>query len=232
MADEKRGITVKIDAALHAEVKQFIESQGITMAEFVSQALYNELHPKIQPKEVENMEKMRTVAVTVPEELFQKIKVYLNRHHMTQKEFIRGLIASEIERDQELVDKQNADISDNTNDESEDEDFGEDMDSDELYDEESEDENFDEDMDSDELDDDEESEDKDFAEDDDEYEELDDDEELDDEESEDEDFTEDDEESEDENQEDGESIDNDDSNYDDEEADEEETESEEFEMAM
>lgn len=34
MADEnKKGITVKIDAALHAQVKEYIESRGMTMAE-------------------------------------------------------------------------------------------------------------------------------------------------------------------------------------------------------
>ena len=43
MADEKKGITVKIDADLHAEIREYIESKGMTMAEFVSQALYNEL---------------------------------------------------------------------------------------------------------------------------------------------------------------------------------------------
>ena len=37
MADEKKGITVKIDASLHAEIREFIEANGMTMAEFVSQ---------------------------------------------------------------------------------------------------------------------------------------------------------------------------------------------------
>lgn len=31
MADEKKGITVKIDAALHAEIRQFIEANGMTI---------------------------------------------------------------------------------------------------------------------------------------------------------------------------------------------------------
>ena len=44
MAEEKEGITVKIDADLHAEVKAYVESQGLTMAEFVSKALDDELH--------------------------------------------------------------------------------------------------------------------------------------------------------------------------------------------
>ncbi|MBR3665678.1 MAG: hypothetical protein IKN66_00760 [Ruminococcus sp.] len=47
MAEEKKGITVKIDADLHAEVKAYVESQGLTMAEFVSKALDDELHPKM-----------------------------------------------------------------------------------------------------------------------------------------------------------------------------------------
>ena len=31
MADEKKGITVKIDADLHAEVREYIEQHGMTM---------------------------------------------------------------------------------------------------------------------------------------------------------------------------------------------------------
>ena len=83
MADEKKGITVKIDAELHAEIRQFIEANGMTMAEFVSQALYNELHPKIQPMEVKNMGPMRTMAFQMPEDMFQRLKDYLHRHNMT-----------------------------------------------------------------------------------------------------------------------------------------------------
>ncbi len=42
---------------------------------------------------------MRTLAVRVPEELFHKIKDYLQRNNMTQKEFVIGLIETEIQRD-------------------------------------------------------------------------------------------------------------------------------------
>ena len=84
MADEKKGITVKIDAGLHAEIRQYIEQNGMTMAEFVSQALYNELHPKIQPQEVKYMGPTRTMAFQMPEEMFQKLKDYLHRHNITQ----------------------------------------------------------------------------------------------------------------------------------------------------
>lgn len=94
--NEKKGITVKVDAGLHAEVRQYIEAHGMTMAEFVSMALDNELHPKTQAKEMENM---RTMAFQVPEEMFQRIKEYLQRHHMTQKQFVLGLIEAELDRD-------------------------------------------------------------------------------------------------------------------------------------
>lgn len=37
MADEKKGITVKIDADLHAEIREYLERhEGMTMAEFIT----------------------------------------------------------------------------------------------------------------------------------------------------------------------------------------------------
>lgn len=100
LAEEKRGITVKIDADLHAEVKQYIEQHGMTMAEFITLAVDNELHPKHQIKEEKNMGNMRTMAFQVPEELFQRIKGYLQRNNMSQKQFVLGLIEAELDREQ------------------------------------------------------------------------------------------------------------------------------------
>lgn len=97
--NEKKGVTVKIDADLHAEVKRYIEEKGMTMGDFVALALQDELHPKNNIREDKNMGNMRTMAFQVPEELFQKIKDYLQRNNMTQKQFVIGLIENEIERD-------------------------------------------------------------------------------------------------------------------------------------
>lgn len=97
--NEKKGITVKIDAELHAEVRQYLETHEMTMAEFVTIALQDELHPKMNFQEGKNMGNMRTLAFQVPEELFQKIKDYLQRNNMTQKDFVIGLIETEIDRD-------------------------------------------------------------------------------------------------------------------------------------
>lgn len=98
-ADGKKGITVKVDAALHAEITQYLQDHGMTMTEFVTLVLQDELHPKIDEKEGKNMEKMRTLAFQVPESLFQRIKDYLHRNNMTQKDFVIGLIEQELDRD-------------------------------------------------------------------------------------------------------------------------------------
>ena len=181
MAEEKKGITVKIDADLHAEVKAYVESQGLTMAEFVSKALDDELHPKMNMNGGTTMEKMRTMAFQVPEDLFQKIKDYLNRNHMTQKDFVLGLITKEIDRD--LAARQEAAERAVTAEEQDTEEYGE-QDDDELS------EDSDEDLEDEEDDEYDEDEDEDSEYDDDE------DEDYDDEEDEDAEFDEDDEESE------------------------------------
>lgn len=141
--EEKRGITVKVDAELHAEVKQYIESHGMTMAEFVTLALQDELHPKFKTKE--DMGNMRTLAFQVPDDLFKQIKEYLQRNNMTQKEFIIGLIETELERDmteRESVNGTQTDDSEQTEEDTEPEetaavgDFEDDSDEDESEDEE------------------------------------------------------------------------------------------------
>ncbi len=71
----------------------------MTMAEFVTLAIQDALHPKINITEAKNMGNMRTLAFQVPEELFHKIKDYLQRNNVTQKEFVIGLIVKEIDRD-------------------------------------------------------------------------------------------------------------------------------------
>ena len=152
---EKKGITVKIDADLHAQVRQYIEANGMTMAEFVSKALDDELHPKTTIKEEKYMGNMRTMAFQVPEDLFLQIKDYLDRHHMTQKQFVLGLIQDELDRDYEeqqaMAEKQQSeDEPDEDEDEEldEEEELGDDEDEDlSEEDEESEDEDEDEDLD-------------------------------------------------------------------------------------
>ena len=74
---EMKGITVRIEAALHDEIKAFLEAHEMTMGEFIALAAEDELHPKFKAKEGKSMENMRTLAFQVPEPLFQRIKEYL-----------------------------------------------------------------------------------------------------------------------------------------------------------
>ena len=135
MPNEKKGITVKVDAGLHAQVREYIEAHGMTMGDFVAQALDNELHPKIQ--EGQNMSNMRTMAFQVPQEMFDEIKDYLNRHHMKQKDFVLGLIRAELDRDQQQTEAEEQEITEDESegiDEADDEEY-EDFDDDEDIDE-------------------------------------------------------------------------------------------------
>ena len=55
------------------------------------------------------MANTRTIAFQVPEDLFQRIKDYLARNNMTQRQFFLGLIEAELDREQnELNDIQAA----------------------------------------------------------------------------------------------------------------------------
>ena len=81
----------------------------------------------------------------MPEELFQRIKGYLQRNNMTQKEFIIGLIETELERDmteRESVSGTQTDDPEQTEEDTEPEetaavgDFEDDSDEDESEDEE------------------------------------------------------------------------------------------------
>lgn len=101
-----KGITVRIDAELHAEIKAYLEQHEMTMGEFIAMAAQDELHPKIPEVEAKEMENMRTLAFQVPESLFQRVKQYLERNNMTQKAFVLGLIEDELDRDEELLRKQ------------------------------------------------------------------------------------------------------------------------------
>ena len=100
---EMKGVTVKIPADLHAEVKTYLESHDMTMAEFIAQAADHEVHPIIPIKEKKSMEeRKRTLAFQVPESLFRRVKDYLKQNNMKQNRFVIGLIEAELEQDEAL----------------------------------------------------------------------------------------------------------------------------------
>ena len=117
---EKKGLTVKIDTDLHAEVRKYLDAHEMTMAEFVTMALQDELHPKNMMKEGTTMEKTRTLAFQIPEELYLRIKDYLQRNNMTQRQFVIGLIEDELQREQDELEAESEAVSDEDEDMDED----------------------------------------------------------------------------------------------------------------
>ena len=90
------------------------------------------------------MANTRTVAFQVPEELFQRIKEYLNRNHMTQKQFLLGLIEKELDREQTAREAENAGFEDESEIDEYDPDLDEDGAVDDFDEDEYEDESDDE----------------------------------------------------------------------------------------
>ena len=92
-------LTVTIPDDLHQQIREELERQGITTAQFIEQAVTTFFE---KPKGVSNMA-TRTLAFQVSEELFQRIKDYLARyeqvHHcrLSQKAFIISLIEAELD---------------------------------------------------------------------------------------------------------------------------------------
>ena len=117
---EMKGVTVKIPADLHAEVKAYIEAHNMTMGEFITLAVDNELHPKFQMKEEKPMGKDRTLALQVSEEFYQRVKAYLKRHNgMKQNRFLYETILSALEQDEALYQSEQTEKNVEESDESE-----------------------------------------------------------------------------------------------------------------
>ena len=97
MAD-KKNLCAQIDTALHARVRQEQEQSGQTLSEFVEQLITDYYKMKEGTKMTGDM---RTMAIQLPEELFERLKAYLKKNNLKQKQFIIGLIEDALEQDEE-----------------------------------------------------------------------------------------------------------------------------------
>jgi len=68
-----KGITVRIDAELHAEIKAYLEQNEMTMGEFIAMAAQEVLQPP---------------SMTLDPELQSEVEAYLDEHGMAMDEFI------------------------------------------------------------------------------------------------------------------------------------------------
>ncbi|MBS6861881.1 MAG: translation initiation factor 2 [Clostridiales bacterium] len=91
---ETKGVTCKIPLDLHNRISAEIRDAESTMSKFIEMVI----REHYEKGDVRVMAKGRTLAFQVSEELFQRIKAYLERyerqHHrrLTQREFVIGLI--------------------------------------------------------------------------------------------------------------------------------------------
>ena len=98
-----KGITCKIPLELHECISEEIRETESTMSQFIEMVIRE--HYEKGANKV--MEKGRTLAFQVSEELFQKVKDYLERYEqtygrrLTQKEFVIGLIEQALEEAEE-----------------------------------------------------------------------------------------------------------------------------------
>ena len=97
MAD-KKNLCAMIPADLHARVRQEQEQSGKTLSEFVEQLITDYYKMKENTKMTGDM---RTMAIQLPEELFERLKAYLKKNNLKQKQFIIGLIEDALEQDAE-----------------------------------------------------------------------------------------------------------------------------------
>ena len=97
MAD-KKNLCAMIPADLHARVRQEQERSGQTLSEYVEQLIQNYYNMKENKKMTGDM---RTMAIQLPEELFERLKAYLKKNNLKQKQFIIGLIEDALEQDEE-----------------------------------------------------------------------------------------------------------------------------------
>ena len=96
MAD-KKNLCAMIPADLHARVRLEQEQSGKTLSEFVEQLITDYYKMKEGTKMTGDM---RTMAIQLPEELFERLKAYLKRNNLKQKQFIIGLSEDALEEDE------------------------------------------------------------------------------------------------------------------------------------
>ena len=102
---ETKGITCKIPQDLHAKITEEIRASGSTMSKFIEMVINSYYDSK--EKGANNMGKPRTLAFQVSEELFDKVKAYLDEYarvygtKLTQKDFVIGLIEQALEEAEE-----------------------------------------------------------------------------------------------------------------------------------
>ena len=87
-----KNLCAPIPKALHQRVRQEQEQHGQTLGAYIEAILTEHFEGGARTMNTNN----RTIAFQVPEELFERLKDYLARNGLKQKDFILGLIEREM----------------------------------------------------------------------------------------------------------------------------------------
>ena len=94
---EMKNICGKIPMDLHEKVREEIELTESSTQKFLQQVI-EEHFDRLEGKGEISMGEVRTVAVQVSEELFQRLKVVIGKKHMKQKDFLIQIIEEALEK--------------------------------------------------------------------------------------------------------------------------------------
>lgn len=90
--EEKKNLCAPIPLSLHQRLRAEQEQRGQTLADYITDILREHFVGGARTMNANN----RTIAFQVPEELFDRLKDYLARNGLKQKDFILGLIEREL----------------------------------------------------------------------------------------------------------------------------------------
>ena len=94
---EMKNICGKIPMDLHEKVREEIELTESSTQKFLQQVIEEHFN-RVEGKGEISMGAVRTVAVQVSEELFQRLKVVIGQKHMKQKAFLIQIIEEALEK--------------------------------------------------------------------------------------------------------------------------------------
>ena len=94
---EMKNICGKIPMDLHEKVREEIELTESSTQKFLQQVIEEHFN-RLEGKGEISMGAVRTVAVQVSEELFQRLKVVIGKKHMKQKAFLIQIIEEALEK--------------------------------------------------------------------------------------------------------------------------------------
>ena len=96
MTESTKNLCAQLPASLHARVREEQERLGQTLGAYVAQILTEHFEQREKGGKAMS-ENTRTLAFQVSEDLFGRLKAYLAANHISQRQFVVGLIEQAVE---------------------------------------------------------------------------------------------------------------------------------------